>query len=424
MTEGAEAMLIKTLLNKVEHFKSFVYKAVSFAVVYGSEALVVDLVARSNSRPECPECGKLCVTYDTRGARFFEYMPLWQYKVYFRYSPRRVRCPVHGVKVEALPFASGKEQMTTSYKVYLARWARRLSWKEVADIFETSWESVYRAVKHVVEYGLANRNLKGITEIGLDEIFVFKGYKCLTLVYQLNQGCRRLLWCGPHRRVKTLLKFFMEFGKERSHRLKFICSDMWAPYLKVVAKKAPNALNILDRFHIMKKFNEAIDEVRRDEVRMFKEQHQENVLLKGRWLLLKRPENLNEKQTARLRDLMKLNLSSVKAHLMREDFQRFWSYRYPSWAGRFLDNWVTRAMQSNLEPMKKVAKTIKNHKPLILNWFKARGRLSSGAVEGLNLKAKLTIRKAYGFRTLDGLTTALYHTLGKLPEPKSIHRFC
>jgi transposase len=124
--------------------------------------------------------------------------------------------------------------------------------------------------------------------------------------------------------VKTLLRFFREFGKERSEKLKFVCSDMWAPYLKVIAKKAPNALNILDRFHIMRKFNEAIDEIRRGEAKLFKAQNLENVLKRGRWLLLKRPENLSDKQTARLGDLLKLNLSSIKAYLMREDFQRFW----------------------------------------------------------------------------------------------------
>jgi len=114
----------------------------------------------------------------------------------------------------------------------------------------------------------------------------------------------------------------------------------------------------------------------------------------------------------------------VQRTLHKNYFQRFWSYHYPSWAGHFLDNWITRTLQGNLEPMKEVANTIKNHKPLILDWFKAQGRLSSGAVEGLNLKAKLTIKKAYSFRTLNGLITALYHTLGQLPEPKSIHKFC
>lgn len=109
---------------------------------------------------------------------------------------------------------------------------------------------------------------------------------------------------------------------------------------------------------------------------------------------------------------------------MREDFQRFWDYKIPAAAEKFLDNWVTRTLQTDLEPMKKVARMLRDHKPLIMNWFKAKGRLSSGAIEGLNLKAKLTIRKAYGFKSIKCLQVALYHTLGDLPEPLCLHRFC
>jgi len=250
-------MLIKTLLNKLERFKSFVYKAIYVESVGGGDALVIDIMPRSNSRPICPECGKRCSVYDQQPQRLFEYLPIWSLKVYFRYAPRRVNCLVHGVKVESMPWAYGKERTTYSYQIFLARWAKRLSWKETAEIFETSWDTVFRAVKFVVEYGIAHRNLEGVTEIGVDEISVFKGHKYLTLVYQLNAGARRLLWCGPERRAKTLLRFFQEFGKERSAKIQFVCSDMWAPYLKVIAKKAPKALNILDRFHIMRKFNEA-----------------------------------------------------------------------------------------------------------------------------------------------------------------------
>jgi transposase len=417
-------MLIKTLLNKVERFKSFVYGTAQIMLIDGAEALVIDIVPRRNSWPVCSGCNTKRNMYDRQPQRLFEYMPIWAFKVYLRYAPRRVKCPTCGVKVEALPWGHGKERMTFSYQVYLARWAKRLSWKETADIFETSWDTVFRAVNFVVEFGLSHRSLDGVTEIGVDEIAVFRGHKYLTLVYQLNAGARRLLWCGPERKAKTLLRFFREFGKERSSQLQFVCSDMWAAYLKVIAKKAPQALNILDRFHIMRKFNEAIDEIRRGEVRQFKANQQENVLERGRWLLLRRPENLSDKQTVRMDELLKLNLASIKGYLLREDFQRFWDYQRYDFAGKFLDNWVTRTLQTDLEPMHKVAKMLRRHKPMILNWFKAKGRLSSGAVEGLNLKAKLTMRKAYGFRTLKCLQIALYHELGKLPEPDFNHRFC
>lgn len=417
-------MLIKTLLNKVERFKSFVYVSVCVMLIGDTEALVIDIEPRRNSWPICPECRKQCTVYDRQPPRLFEYLPVWSFKAYFRYAPRRVKCPEHGVKVEALPWAYGKERMTFSYQVFLARWAKRLSWQETARVFETSWDTVFRAVQFVVDYGLSHRTLEGVTEIGVDEIAVFKGHKYLTLVYQVNAGARRLLWSGFERNSKTLLQFFKEFGPERSANLRFVCSDMWAAYLNIIAKKAPQALNILDRFHVMRKFNEAIDEIRRGEVKQLKANGHENVLEHKRWLLLKRPENLTEKQTIRMAELLKLNLSSLKGYLLREDFQRFWEYQRIDFADKFLDDWVTRTLRTDLEPMKKVANMLRNHKPLILNWFRAKGQLSSGSVEGMNLKAKLTMRKAYGFRTLKGLQIALYHELGKLPEPEYLHRFC
>ena len=199
-------MLIKTLLNKVIRFKSFVYGSTCFMLVGDTDALVIDIEPRRNSRPICPECHKRCTVYDRQPQRLFEYLPIWSFKSYFRYVPRWVKCPEHGIKVEALPWAYGKERMTFSYQVYLANWAKRLSWQETARVFETSWDTVFRAVKFVVDYGLAHRSLEGVTEIGIDEIAAFKGHKYLTLVCQLNAGTRRLLWSGPERKAKTLLQ--------------------------------------------------------------------------------------------------------------------------------------------------------------------------------------------------------------------------
>jgi transposase len=423
-TKKKKTMLIKTILNRLEKFKSFVYGKTYIKSIEGNESLIIEILARKNSQGICSGCDKACVTYDSQPARYYEYVPLWGIRVYFCYRRRRVNCKQDGIHVEQLPWSEGKEHLTKSYQLFLSTWAKRLSWKEVSEVFKTSWESVFRSVKWVVNYGLSHCDWEGIEQIGADELSVFKGHKYLTCVYQLDKGKRRLLWCGKDRTVKTLLRFFREFGKDRCLRLRFVCSDMWKPYLKVIKKKAANALNILDRFHIMKKFNEAIDEVRRQEVKQLKTEEKENVLDKGRWVLLKKPANLTEKQTRCLGELVKANLKSVKAYLLKEDFQRFWHYHYPAWADKFLEDWTTRTMQSNLAPMKKVAKMLRSHKPLILNWFRAKGELSSGPVEGLNNKAKLAIRKAYGFKTLDALQIALYHQLGCLKEPPATHRFC
>jgi transposase len=204
----------------------------------------------------------------------------------------------------------------------------------------------------------------------------------------------------------------------------FVCSDMWQPYLKVIAEKLGKATHILDRFHVMQKFGKALDEIRAEESKRLQRDGYEPVLKRSRWCFLKRPANLTEKQTVKLSELLKYNLRTVRAYLPREEFQRFWEYKSAWWAGKYLDEWTGRVMRSRLEPMKKVARTIRVHRPLILNWFRARGEVSAGAVEGLNNRVKLVTRKSYGFRTSQVAKLALLHKLGRLPEPKHAHRFC
>jgi transposase len=307
---------------------------------------------------------------------------------------------------------------------FLARWAKRLSWQEVATVFRTSWDQVFRSVAMAVAWGRDHVDLTGIRAIGIDEIHWQHGPRFLTLVYQIDATRKRLLWIGQHRRAKTLLGFFRWFGKERTAALTFICSDMWKPYLKVVAKKAGHALHILDRFHIAKHLSDAIDQVRRAEVHALRQQGRHPWLTKTRWLLLKRPANQTREQRTRLRELVQHNLRAVRAMLLRESFEPFWTYRSVDWAGAFLDEWCVQVMRSRIEPMKKVARMLRRHRPLLLNWFRARGEISSAVVEGFNNKAKLTTRKAYGFRSYRCVEIALYHTLGQLPEPKATHRFC
>jgi transposase len=417
-------MLLKTILNRVQKFKCFVYTAIRWTGSHTHPELEVLVSERRNSRALCSGCEAPRAGYDRLPMRRFEFVPLWGIKVFLVYAPRRVDCPCCGIKVERMPWASGKHQLTDAYAWFLARWARRLSWKEVAVVFCTSWDSVFRAVEMAVGWGREHMTMDGVTAIGIDEIAWQRGHHYLTLVYQIDPHCKRLLWIGEHRTLKTLLRFFRWFGKERSRGLEYICSDMWKPYLKVIAKKAGDAVHVLDRFHIMTYFSKAIDEVRAGEARALKAKGHEPVLTKTRWLLLKRPENLSENQETRLADLLKYNLKSVRSYLLKEEFQFFWQYSSPYWAGQFLDRWCAQTMRSQIELMKKIARMLRHHRPLLLNWFRAKGQFSSGIVEGFNTKAKLTSRKAFGFRTFHAMEIALYHALGALPEPKFTHRFC
>jgi len=418
-------MRIQTLLNYVFPLKSFVYAGCRMELRTIGPVLVATVTPRRNGKIYCSGCGKACLGYDHLELRTFAFVPLWNIPFELEYLMRRVNCPVCGVKVEKVPWADGKSHTTKPFELFLAQWARKLSWQETARSFKTCWDAVYRSVKTVVAYGLAHRNLDGIEAIGIDEIQYGKGHKYLTVVYQLDAGMRRLLYVGKERTTKTLLKIFFEFGRERTAQLKFVCSDMWPPYLKVIAKKAPQALNILDRFHIVSHLTKAVNQVRVDEVRKLKDQgYDETVLKHTKYCFLKNPENLTEKQKAKLDDVLEYDLKSVRAYQLKEAFQIFWEYNSPYWAEWYLDKWCKRAMRSRLEPIKKFVKTIRAHQPLIMNWFKAKKAYSSGIVEGMNRNVNLVTRKAFGFRSYEVLKIALFHTMGHLPEPKSAHRFC
>jgi transposase len=192
------------------------------------------------------------------------------------------------------------------HMLVLARWARRLSWKETAEAFRTSWDKVFDAVEHVVTWGLEQRTLGQIDAIGVDEIQYSKGHKYLTLVYQIDLGVTRLLWVGKERTIESFRGPFTTIGEEITSRIVFICSDMWEPYLKVICENCSEALHILDRFHIVAKMNKALDEVRAGESRRMASEGRTPLLKKSRWLLLKREENLKEEQRFRLRDLLRI----------------------------------------------------------------------------------------------------------------------
>ncbi|MBT4289786.1 MAG: ISL3 family transposase [Deltaproteobacteria bacterium] len=418
-------MRIITLLNQVYYLKSFVYKNDKIEEVDGMKAFVVDIIPRKNSKVVCPICKLQCPTYDhQKKPRLYEFIPIWGMKVYFRYLSRRSVCFICGVHVELIPWAEGKNHLTKAFQIFLAKWARRLSWKETAEIFQTSWDSVFRSVKSVVAFGLKHRRLDNITAIGVDEWQYSHGHKYLTLVYQLNDNMKRLLFVTKDRTKQSLHEFFDKFGEKRSQQLKYVCTDMWRKYLDVIAERVPAALNILDRFHIVQNLNKAVNKVRIAEARFHQQEGYEAILKHTKYCFLKRRENLTSNQEYKLKDVLRYDLKSVRAYLLKESFQLFWSYKNPYWAEWYLKKWCTRAMRSRLDPIKKFVKMLRNHQPLLMNWFKAKKAYSSGSIEGLNRKINLVTRKSYGFRSYEILKIALFHTMGDLPEPELTHRFC
>ena len=394
-----------------------------------AECIEIRLVPHEAIRGRCSACRQPAPGYDRLSERKWLFVPLWGIPTWFRYAPRRVQCGEHGVMVEHIPWSAGKRPITCAMMGFLARWGRRLSWRETARVFQTSWEAVYRSLEWFVQWGLARRVLKGIEALGVDEIHWGHGLRAdnfLTVIYQIDAGCRRLLWVGKRRTQASLRRGLQTLGPEVVQGLRFVCSDMWKPYLQVIAAQAGQALHVLDRFHITSHLNQAVDQVRRGESSRLRAAGKAIAerLKHLRWPLLRRGSRVRGQVRQKLNALLGSKLATARAWELKETFSHFWKYKSLTWAQAFLDYWCSRALRSRLEPMKKVARMLRTHEPLILNWFRAKGEISSGAVEGLNNKIRVVTRRSYGFRTFHAMEIALYHTLGRLPEPESTHRFC
>jgi len=366
----------------------------------------------------CSHCGSKGPGYDTLKERQWKHVPLWGIPVFLVYSPRRVNCANCGAKVEAIPWTQGKSPVSIPLGVVLATWAKMVAWQVVARLFGFHWNTVRKAVKDVVDYGLKNRDLDKLLYIGIDEISRKKGHVYHTQVYDLIE--KRLLWSGEDRTSETLKAFFDEIGKQRCEQIEAVCCDMWAPYVDAIKERLPNALLVFDKFHIVRHLMDAVDQVRKEEAKKLKAEDPD-LLKKTRYIWLKNPWNLTDKQSLRLSELEKLNLKINRAYLLKEAFRQFWTYTYPSWAKKYLNQWFWWATHSRLKPMRDFAWMIRRHQDDILNYFKVR--IDNGAVEALNNKAKVVSHRAYGYRTAETFKLALLHSLGNLPVPQLTHKF-
>lgn len=424
-------LTLKTLLRHVQDLSGFAVKSVRHSLNRIKPCIDVDLDADPRTRRRCSCCGGKGRVHDTLAVRRWHYVPLWNIPVFLNYAPRRVVCPRTGKPtVEAMPWNRGKSPYAEAYMIFLARWARRLSWKEVSSIFPASWDAVRRSVEWVVGWGLDHRDLSGVTAVGIDELHHGRGktsLNFLTLIYQIDRGSRRLLWIGRSRTEATLSRGFDELEARHSGflaGLRVVCSDMWKPFLKVVRVRCGQALNVLDPFHVAQHLNTALDTVRRGEQSRLKSKAAAKRVKGGRFLLLKRGGNVRGKARKKLKDVLASLGQTSRAWELKESFRRFWSYRSPTWARAYLKAWTTRAMRSKIEPMKKVARMLRSHEELLLNYFRAKRRYTNAMVEGMNHKARVSLARSFGHRSVKVLKLVLYHNLGDLPEPPCSHKFC
>jgi len=415
-------MRVETLLNHMEHYKGFVY--VACELNRDADVLEVQVRERAGTRVSCPRCGRRCTVYDHLPPRRYRGVPLRVLEVVLVYSPRRADCPSCGPHAEQVPWAEGKSPLTKSYAWFLARWAKRLPWNKVAGIFGCGWHQVCEAVRQAVDWGLEHRDLSGVTAIGVDEIYFGLKSKYQTLVYQLCPEKPRLLFIAEGHKEGALSGILKKQGEAWCANIRHVCSDMWRAYLKSAAELLPDAMHILDRFHIEAKLNEAVDKVRRAESAELAGKGLA-ILKNLRYAFLKRPENLTDKQREGLQKIVnRRGLKTVRAYHWKESFRLFWEYEQTHAASKYLRRWCRGADRSRLKPIKAFVKTLRKHEDLILNWFRAKKRFSSGAVEAMNRGAGLVSNLARGFRNPEIRRIALFHALGDLPmPPEYTHRF-
>ena len=403
-------MLIETFIRKQLRLKSHTVTKVEES----EERMAVHINRLGRRLLRCGLCRQRCRgVYDICKERTWRDLSMRKLPLRLLYRPRRVDCPRCGVRVEDFPWAEPWGRVTTALANAVAVLARELSGQGTARHYGLNWKSVATIVKRAVEYGLRHRTRPPVHVIGIDEVSRRKGPIYLTVVYDLER--RVLLWVGDDRTEEAVRPFFTkEMGARRCHTLRVVCMDMWAPYAALVREHATNAQILFDRFHIVKHLHEAVEEVRRSEMRRLS--LKERVVFKrSRWLLLKNLWNLTGDPKERLSTMVRWNTPIVRAYYLKESFQLFWDYRQPARAKAHLEKWMRSAMGSRLEPFKKFVRTLRSHLDGILSWTKQR--VSNGAVEGMNNKIKSISHRSFGFRSAKNFIAAIYHCCARLPLP-------
>jgi transposase len=374
------------------------------SVVFGLNVVVVT-VALKRRRLVCPHCGHTTRwRYDTRERPSrWRHLDLGVWRVEIRCTLRRLCCPEHGVVTEGVGFARPGAHLTRDFDDLLAWLATRMDKTAIARLCRVSWRTVGRACARVVAAELDPARLEGLFRIGVDEISWRKHHKYLTLVVDHDRA--KVVWGGSGRDAATLDGFFDELGPERAALIEAVSLDLGPAYLKSVTAPghAPQAIICADPFHLVKLVGDALDEVRRDlwqQLRGLPDPKWARNFKGARWALLKNPEDLTDRQAQQLATIRRRRGAIWRAYEMKEQFRAIFDGDLEAAdAIVLLDRWCARAQHSRLAPFVKVARTMRERRPLIVNALEHD--ISNGRVEGLNTKVRLIVRRAYGFHSAD-----------------------
>ncbi len=365
--------------------------------------LVID-VAPTTRRARCGCCGRKCrAGYDARQRRW-RHLDFAGMRVELRYRIRRVDCSRCGVTTEMVPWAAPSSTFTYDFEDTVALLAQSTDKTTVCKLMGIAWETVGAVVTRVVARRGSESLLDDLRQIGIDEVSYKKHHHYLTIV--TDHVRQRVVWVGVGRSIETLDGFFDQLGEARAAQLEVVSIDMAGSYIEAVRKRAKNAQIIFDRFHVQRLVHDALDQVRREQVRKLRGTEEGKAIKKTRFALQKNPWNTTPADKRRLSSVQVTNMPLYRGYLMKQTLCSILDGDEPRIARTALQGWIAWATRSRLEPFVKAARTIKQHLEGILAYV--RTGLSNGRSEGVNSKIRVITKRSYGFHDPRSLMAMIY----------------
>lgn len=381
--------------------------SVNFEDVNGTKELHIQIDFHKGAKFECPceECTETTGAYDTEN-KTWRHLNFFQYKTYITARVPRIKCSKHNVKSVIVPWARAGSGFTLMFEAWVVLLAQSLPVAQIEKMTGEHDTRIWRVVKHYVDKALALEDRSSVTAIGVDETSR-KGHSYITSFVDLSES--KVLYVTTGKDAETVTDFVEDFKSHNGDpdKVRVVTCDMSPAFMSGINKSFPKANTIIDKFHVIKLANEAVDKVRKEEVKSVPE------LKKSKYLWLKNATSLTQQQTLKFNELKKLNLKTARAYAMKTSLQDIYSLQLSKTeAETTLRKFLSWLMHSNLEPMKACARSIRQHFQEILNYFQYRK--TNAVLEGVNSIIQNIKRRSRGFRNIEFFKTAIYLTCGKL----------
>ncbi len=362
-------------------------------------------IQTSESKLCCPHCGSHNVVRDGSHVRRFVSVPIGLCKTYLEMRVQRVRCRDCGcVRKEEIDFAKGKRRHTLAFANMVLDLSRFATIKDIAWFLQVSWDVVRNIQMEFLQSEYGAPDLSSLRRISIDEFATHKGQVYKTIVVDLDSG--RIVYVGDGNGKGALDGFWERLGEDKEH-IEAVCTDLSAAYVGAVTEHLPGATLVVDHFHVMKLMNEKLDLLRRQLWHMEKDVNKRKVIKGTRWLLLRNGDDIfDQRHRTRLDNALSLNRPLMTAYYLKEDLREIWNQFTKERAEAVLDEWVRQAMDSKIQPLITMARTLMAYKSCILAWYDHC--ISNGRIEGINNKIKVLKRQIYGFRNDEYFTLRLY----------------